>query len=88
MPVGFDLFYLFVENVFGGWVWAMLGFAAIFFILGMFARFSWTGNLFFMIFFVVANILIFIGLGAVWLFAVLAGFYLITSIARLISDMI
>jgi hypothetical protein len=85
--MGIDLFYLFVENVFGGWIWAMMGFVAIFTILGMFARFSWTGLMLFSLFFVVANLLIFFGLSAVWIFALLAGFYLATSIARLISSM-
>jgi len=39
---GFDLYYLFVENVFGGLIYATIGFSIIFIILGMFARMSFT----------------------------------------------
>jgi hypothetical protein len=82
---GLDLFGLFVENVFGGVLMSILGFAALFYVLGMFTRMSpmlliCTIGLFLMVMGIG-----FLGFFAVFIFGLIAIIFFFQGLSRFIA---
>lgn len=84
---GFDLYYLFVENVFGGPLFATLGLTAIFIVLGMFSRMSFTLIIYLCSLFIMISLMGFVGSLAVFLFAVIAMFIFFAGLVKFITAM-
>ena len=72
---GFDMYYLFVENIFGGIVWATIGFVILFIVLGMISRMSHTLLVMLLVLFVMTSLMGFVGQAATFLFFIGAAYY-------------
>lgn len=81
---GLDLYYLFVENVFGSRLLATIGFMAIFTLFGMMSRMSFTLIVMLLGLFVMVSMMGFVGTAAVFVFGLIAIYYLFAGIVRFI----
>jgi len=86
-PMGLDLYYLFVENIFGSFLFSIIGFSAFFVLLGMFSRMSITLMSFMIGLFIMVNLMGLIGMGFIFIVFVFAGIYLGSAIVKLFSQM-
>jgi len=72
---GFDLYYLFVENIFGSFIVATLGMLALFVVFGMLSRMSTTLLIGLCAIFLTASLIGFAGLGGAFVVGLIALFY-------------
>jgi hypothetical protein len=84
-PDGFDLYYLFVENIFGGFWWAMFGFILVWVILGMISRMSVTLLVLLIGLWVMVNLIGAVGWIAVLVFFVGSVLWVIAGVSRLVG---
>jgi hypothetical protein len=76
MVAAFDLFYLLVENVFGGIYIALIGIIIMFFLLGMISRMSEKLLIFMLLIFIAHYLMIVLGLGSVLMIGLFSMIYL------------
>ena len=79
---GFDLFYLFVENIFGNWWIATLGMLALFVVFGMLSRMSTTLLITLGALWIVGSMIGFVGIGGVFYIALFAIYYFTSSMIK------
>lgn len=83
---GLDLFGLFVENIFGGVLVSIVGFAVLFYVLGMFTRMSPQLLLLSIGLFLMVMSIGFTGMLGVFIFGFIAFLLLLFSIIRLVGS--
>lgn len=84
---GFDLYFLFVENVFGGWLLATVGFIALFVIFAMLSRMSTTLLITLLMLFTATSLILFTGGAGVFLIAIVAIYFFTSGIIKWINGM-
>jgi len=84
---GFDLVYLLVENVFGGFLLTGLGLVVLFGLIGMFTKMSYNLLIFLEGLFVMTYSIGYIGAFAAFVFSILAFYYFFTGINNFINGM-
>jgi len=82
---GLDLFGLFVEDIFGGVLISIVGFAILFYVLGMFTRMSPILLFISVGLFLMVMAIGFLGGAAIFIFGLLALIYFFQGFGRLIS---
>ncbi len=84
----FDLFYLFVEVVFGGILAAGVGIAALIFLIGMIGRESFLTNILITIFFLMTFSIGYVGGFATLLLGTFALFYFFRGLINFIGSVV
>lgn len=82
----FDLFYLFVEVVFGGIFAAGIGIAAILFLIGMLGRESFITNLMIVVFFLMTYSIGYVGGFATLILGTFSLFYFFRGLINFITS--
>ena len=85
MAASFDLFYLFVENVFGGVLLACLGFIALFVFIGMISKMSPQLLILLIGIFIVTVGIGFVGGAAAFLFGIIAIYYAFSGLINFVT---
>lgn len=86
VPAAFDLFYLFVEVVFGSILAAGLGLAAIIFLIGMIGRESFITNMMITLLFLMTFSIGYVGGFATMIMGTFALFYFFRGLINFISS--
>lgn len=84
---GFDLYFLFVENVFGSFIVATLGMLALFVVFGMLSRMSTPLLIALCALFLATSLVGYAGLGAVFLIGAFAIFYFTSGLIKWIAGL-
>ena len=84
---GFDLYYLFVENIFGSFIVATLGMLALFVVFGMLSRMSTTLLIGLCAVFLTASLIGFAGAGAVFPIGLIGLFYFGSAFVKWIGGL-
>ena len=84
---GFDLYYLFVENIFGSFIVATLGMLALFVVFGMISRMSTTLLIGLCAIFLTASLIGYAGLGGVFVIGLVAMFYFGSGLIKWIAGL-
>ena len=86
--VPFDMFYLFVEVIFGGIFVSGVGIAAILFFIGMVGRVSFVSNIMLVIFFLMVFSIGYVGGFAALLVGMFAIFYCFRGLINFITSVV
>jgi len=84
---GFDLYFLFVENIFGSFILATIGMLALFILFGMGSRMSTTLLIALCSLFLAASMIGWGGLGAVLLITIVGVYYFTSSLIKWIGGL-
>lgn len=88
VAAAFDLFYLFVENVFGGILAAGIGIAAILFLIGMISKMSVFLNYMIVFLFIMSFAIGYVGGFATLALGVFALFYFFRGLINFVSSVV